>query len=556
MPHRVWKSLLRPAIRYLHVHARQPSDGGTHEQIGGTRTWLDDRITRRAGTACPMQRVARYIRGPPLLDLPPLEWTVVKLRGRLVVSAVVLSSLSVVGTVGVAAATGHAPTWITPDEVASAGTPAADRVRLGAASARPAAHLPKQPKRPVEQRRRQDTGRPVHDEHTVMVRFRPGASKAAKDKALSRRGAQAVGDTLPGGFVKVRTDGDAAAVVAALAEDPAVAQASLDLARHATATPNDTYYATDQKYLARVRLPQAWDLRQGREHPGHRGGGHRRGHRPPGSDRAYGGRLQRGGPGRGADRLRPGSTGGRRARHDGGRHRRGEHQQRGGRRRRGVDRPGHAGQGVRHRRQRVDSDDRRRASVWAADHGAKVINMSLGGPGESAGAARGDAGTPSARAPWWSPLPATPRRNEPEYPAAYPEVLAVGATDTNPELTDFSTWGDWIDVAAPGLRHHLDLPAELRLQYATGDGTSFAAPMVSGIAALMRARYPTLTPAQAADRLRTNRAGRRAARHRPLLRLRGRRRLRRRGRPGRDARSPSAPRARASPTTCPSGQPH
>ena len=182
-----------------------------------------------------------------------------KLRGRWVVSAVVLSSLSVAGAVGVAAATGHAPTWITPDGVASA-TADAKPVRLAAIPARQAAHQPKQPNRPADRQRGHDDGRPVYDENTVLVRFKPGASKAARDKALSRRGAQAVGDTLPGGFVKVKTDGDAAAVVGALADDPAVAKVSLNLARRTTAVPNDPYYAADQKYLATVRLPQAWDL--------------------------------------------------------------------------------------------------------------------------------------------------------------------------------------------------------------------------------------------------------------------------------------------------------
>src|SRR5262249_14928208 len=79
--------------------------------------------------------------------------------------------------------------------------------------------------------------------------------------------------------------------------------------------------------------------------------------------------------------------------------------------------------------------------------------------------------------------------------------IAVGATDPAGKLVDFSTFGDWLDVAAPGF----DITSTyLNGGYATRGGTSFAAPIVSGIAALLRGQNPALTPSPGGGRRRTS----------------------------------------------------
>ena len=88
--------------------------------------------------------------------------------------------------------------------------------------------------------------------------------------------------------------------------------------------------------------------------------------------------------------------------------------------------------------------------------------------------------------------------NETAYPAAYPTVLAVAASDRQDAVAKFSETGRYIDLAAPGAQ--VETPAP-KSGYAPQDGTSFAAPFVSGAAALVRAAHPRLTAGQVRARL-------------------------------------------------------
>lgn len=136
--------------------------------------------------------------------------------------------------------------------------------------------------------------------------------------------------------------------------------------------------------------------------------------------------------------------------------------------------------------------------MWAADHSAGVINLSLGSPdydvltadavtyarshGVVVVAAAGNEGT-----------------STPFYPAALPGVVAVGATSTNGSTrTSWSSFGPWVDVAAPGAGV---LGDSVGGGMVAGDGTSFAAPLVAGEAALLRARQPASSEAQVAAAL-------------------------------------------------------
>jgi len=127
--------------------------------------------------------------------------------------------------------------------------------------------------------------------------------------------------------------------------------------------------------------------------------------------------------------------------------------------------------------------------IWAVDHGAKVINMSLGNYASAEFlhdairyaydhdvvliAASGNDDT-----------------DRPGFPAAYPEVFAVAATSENGEKASFSNYGDYIDVAAPGDNIPSTYPGN---QYAALSGTSMASPHVAALAGLIRTINPELS---------------------------------------------------------------
>ncbi|MGZ5423216.1 MAG: S8 family peptidase [Candidatus Aminicenantales bacterium] len=135
--------------------------------------------------------------------------------------------------------------------------------------------------------------------------------------------------------------------------------------------------------------------------------------------------------------------------------------------------------------------------IWAADHGADVINVSLGGnypdpfledackyahdKGSVVVAAAGNDGIALVL-----------------YPAAYDAyVLAVAASDYNDEIADFSSFGPEVDVAAPGVWILASAPqwyvGDGFLPYLFGSGTSMAAPHVAGLAALIKGVKPDLS---------------------------------------------------------------
>ncbi|GAA5185065.1 hypothetical protein GCM10023322_27980 [Rugosimonospora acidiphila] len=87
------------------------------------------------------------------------------------------------------------------------------------------------------------------------------------------------------------------------------------------------------------------------------------------------------------------------------------------------------------------------------------------------------------------------------YPAAYPGVIGVAGVDMQDRHVSSSTSGDYVDVAAPGVRIAGPSPQGGGFLFSADGGTSFATAYVSGVAALVRAYYPDLTPDQVTQRI-------------------------------------------------------
>ncbi len=130
--------------------------------------------------------------------------------------------------------------------------------------------------------------------------------------------------------------------------------------------------------------------------------------------------------------------------------------------------------------------------IWAADHGARVINLSLGG-GPSAGMQTAMQYAHDKRAVVLAAAGnAYQQGNAPTYPAAYPEAIAVAAVNQSLGHASFSNTGSYVDVAAPG-DTILSTYGSSPHQYAWMSGTSMATPYASAAAALIVGADPSLS---------------------------------------------------------------
>lgn len=152
---------------------------------------------------------------------------------------------------------------------------------------------------------------------------------------------------------------------------------------------------------------------------------------------------------------------------------------------------------------------------WAADNGAKVINLSLGsvfsptsGSGATCSQTFQDAvNYATTKSVTVIAAAGNDGTTELFQPASCAGVISVAGTDQNDAKSSFSNYGPWVSVAAPGSAIlgpiNPTLPENNGQSYGSGDGTSFAAPNVAGLAGLLWATRWNTTAATVSARILT-----------------------------------------------------
>ncbi|PEQ09127.1 S8 family peptidase [Bacillus toyonensis] len=133
--------------------------------------------------------------------------------------------------------------------------------------------------------------------------------------------------------------------------------------------------------------------------------------------------------------------------------------------------------------------------MYAIEQKVDVINMSFGGPEYT------QAEQSALELAWKQGVisiasAGNTGHEEASYPAAHNFVLGVSATNKLDRLASFSNWGSYVGIAAPGTEilsttPTYPVPIFNKINYDASDGTSFSAPLVSGVAAMLRAIKPS-----------------------------------------------------------------
>ena len=140
------------------------------------------------------------------------------------------------------------------------------------------------------------------------------------------------------------------------------------------------------------------------------------------------------------------------------------------------------------------------AMTYAADHGARIISISLCASSSSST-------LQSAESYAWNKgtvifaAAGNASSSSPNYPAADSNVVAVSATDQNNTFASFSNYGSWIDISAPG---NYILTTTLGGGYGQWYGTSFSTPITAAVGALVLSLKPGLSASQLVSLLEQN----------------------------------------------------
>lgn len=136
--------------------------------------------------------------------------------------------------------------------------------------------------------------------------------------------------------------------------------------------------------------------------------------------------------------------------------------------------------------------------IWATDHGAQVINLSLGGSNPSQ-TLQGAVDYAIARGVILIAAAGNTGANQVLYPAHYTDVIAVAATDNSNTHAGFSNYGPEIDLSAPGVSIYSTSIGG----YGYRNGTSMATPYVSGLAAILRGIPGNASPSSIAQQMQS-----------------------------------------------------
>nr|ADL09141.1 thermitase precursor [Laceyella sacchari] len=306
----------------------------------------------------------------------------------------------------------------------------------------------------------------------VVVKYKDNASASAVKSARAKANGTVMEKNNKLGFEVVKVKGSVEATIEKLKKDPNVEYAEPNYYLHATYTPNDPYFSSRQYGPQKIQAPQAWDIAEGSgvkiaivdtgvqsNHPDLAG------KVVGGWDFVDNDSTPQDGNGHGthcagiAAAVTNNST-------------------------------GIAGTAPKASILAVRVLNNSGSGTWtavangityAADQGAKVISLSLGGT-------VGNSGLQQAVDYAWSKgsvvvaAAGNAGNTAPNYPAYYSNAIAVASTDQNDNKSSFSTYGSWVDVAAPGSSIYSTYPTST---YASLSGTSMATPHVAGVAGLL-----------------------------------------------------------------------